>query len=595
MPIPNIPRSRRSESVAEKLSLLARAHRDKRYDLVESLADSIKDSVQYDRQAHGPEPSTDSSADTFLRVVDLPRPWATWAAGWKYCKPLRFFETVGIDRTREPVELLIGFRSAHITDPNREIRVARVDPETGALMQVPSQVWDDMRVDDRRLCRLAFQADVRQHGDAAYLVFYGNPLAELTSYPSDLQVEGNDWKLDIENEYFVAKLSQEMGQLERITSKHEHGLELYAGGKGHGEPPTIDWAHDYVEEGGYQKLRMKDWGECRNYQVIRGPVCTHVRRWGFPHSPIHPVITPSRMHISVLYSFWSGLPVFFKHANMEALVDFRIEAMRDDEWVFSGYSFTKSLWIDRAGKLHEGAVPARDQQDLWGVGFANETSQDAFVALWLRHDVSGRDGLDHGGAPTLHYPGHGQLWSRYPAQGTELTAGTTFHQRNAYLLTSWDSESSSVIERERHRWMNPLELSSDTHLPRPTNPVLVGRLARTGETAETAGPKQEIWNVLREVRDDQLYDVDANVVDLGYVYDVRFVAGVAHVVVTMPHRGRPVHEFLVTQGGGRVTEGIRERVARIPGVNSVAVSTLWNPPWSIARVTEQGRRAIGLS
>ena len=49
-------------------------------------------------------------------------------------------------------------------------------------------------------------------------------------------------------------------------------------------------------------------------------------------------------------------------------------------------------------------------------------------------------------------------------------------------------------------------------------------------------------------------DVDANIVDLGYVYDVRYRSGVGHVVVTMPHRGRPVHEFLVTQGGGRVND-----------------------------------------
>jgi metal-sulfur cluster biosynthetic enzyme len=298
--------------------------------------------------------------------------------------------------------------------------------------------------------------------------------------------------------------------------------------------------------------------------------------------------------MDVTYSFWSGLPTFFKQSSMEALVDFRIEAMRDDEWVFSGYSFTKSLWIDVSGRLHEGPVPSAHQQNLWGVGFANETSRDAFMAMWLDHQVTGRDQIRHGGAPTLQYDGHGQLWSRYPAERTELSAGTTFTQRNAYLLFPWEEDAHRMVERERHRWMNPLELSTDTFNP-ASRATSQGKLARPGETVESAGPKERIWKALREVNDDQLYGVDINIVDLGYVYDVRFRAGVASVVVTMPHRGRPVHDFLVSQGGGRVSEGIQERVMRVPGVKSVVVLLTWNPPWSIARLTATARRAVGLS
>jgi metal-sulfur cluster biosynthetic enzyme len=288
------------------------------------------------------------------------------------------------------------------------------------------------------------------------------------------------------------------------------------------------------------------------------------------------------------------MPTFFKESTMEAIVDFRIEAMRDDEWVFSGYSFTKSLWIDASGKLHEGPVPAEHQKNLWGVGFANDTSHDAFVALWLEHKVTGRDQISHGGAPTLQYEGHGQLWSRYPAERTKLMAGSKFQQRNAYLLLPWKNDAAAVVERDRHRWLNPAELSVDMFMP-PANATAVGQLARPGETPETAGPKLVMWKALREVRDDQLYGADANVVDLGYVYDLRYRAGVAHVTVTMPHRGRPVHEFLVTQGGGRVNEGIQERLMSVPGVRSVVVSLAWNPPWSIGRMTKAGRRALGLN
>jgi len=594
MPNPNVPRNSRTESVDEKLTLLRRAYESKRYELAESLADSIKDSILYDRHTEGANGAPDLGADKFIAVHDLPGPWATWADGWTFCKPVRLFETVGIQRSREPMELLVAFRDQDITDPQREIRVAVVNAANGSLREIPSQVWDDSRRSGQRLCRLAFPADVAQHGDATFLIFYGNTHAEQPEYATDLTTDGQDYQLRIENEHFVVQLADQMGQIERITSKRQHGLELYAGGKGHGEPPTIDWAHDYVEGGGWQKLRMKNWAHCRNFEVIRGPVVTHVRRWGFPHSPVHPAITPSRMHVDVSYSFWTGLPVFFKQSTMEAAKDFRIEAMRDDEWVFSGYSYDKALWIDASGKLHDGPVPAEHQQNLWGVGFANATSKDGFLALWLDHTVTGRNQISHGGVPTLHYDGHGQLWSRYPAERTDLSAGTRFEQRNAYWLLEWNADAADRVERERHRWSNALELDPDMFVP-PTNPTSVSQLARPGETAATAGLKPRIWKVLREVLDDQLYDVDSNIVDFGYVYDVRFRAGVAHVVVTMPHAGRPMHNFLVTQGGGRVDDGIRNRLQRIPGVDSVVVTKSVNPAWTLARLNNAGRRALGLA
>ena len=139
------------------------------------------------------------------------------------------------------------------------------------------------------MCRLVLRVDSPAHARTSYLVLYGNPEAELTTYPTDLRVSGEGYALDIENDYFRASLSRQMGQLERLTLKREHGLELFAGGEGHGEPPGIDWAHDYVTANNFQKMRITNWATCPDYEVIRGPLCTTVRRWGFPHSPIHPV------------------------------------------------------------------------------------------------------------------------------------------------------------------------------------------------------------------------------------------------------------------------------------------------------------------
>ncbi|MEE8146054.1 MAG: iron-sulfur cluster assembly protein, partial [Longimicrobiales bacterium] len=84
-------------------------------------------------------------------------------------------------------------------------------------------------------------------------------------------------------------------------------------------------------------------------------------------------------------------------------------------------------------------------------------------------------------------------------------------------------------------------------------------------------------------------------VDMGLVYDVRVRGATVQVTITMPHEGRPVYEFFVTQGGGRVEEGIRERLQRLPGVRDVVVDFTRDPPWTVNRLTDDGRKALGLT
>jgi metal-sulfur cluster biosynthetic enzyme len=590
----DIPYQDRTDSVQEKLRLLEAAYRAGKLDVAMSLSESAKDTLTFERHLQAKLPKPVVSPDHFTAVKDLPKAWADWARGWKNCQSISLFETVGIERSGEPVDLALAFPCDHSTDLGRELRVARVDAGGGTLKEVPCQVHAEVRRGKERHCRLVVQADVPAHQQATYLVFYDNVLAERPGHSTDLHTRGEGYALDIENDYFTARLSHQEGQLERLIYKRQHGLELYAGGKGHGEPPGIDWAHDYVDSGHFQKLRMRNWASCPNYEVVRGPLCTRVRRWGFPHSPLHPVFTPSRVHMEQTYIFHAGLPYFFKEGRMDVVKDVTIEAIRDDEWVFSGYSFTDTLWFDRRGKLHEGTVPKESAEDLWGVGFYNRQSHDAFVALWLEHAAEGFDGLTHGGVPTLHYDGHGQLWSRYPANHAMLKAGTSIRQKNAYLVSPFEGQDATAkLERLRHQLLNPLDAHA-AELPRAAANGARGALAKPGENAETAPNKPAIWKALGEVRDEQLYNIDANIVDMGYVYDVSEHDGIVTVLVTMPHRGRPEYNFLVTAGGGRVEPGIRERLLKLKGVREVIVDFTWNPPWTVSRLTDAGRRALGL-
>lgn len=587
-----IPFEDRTDSVSDKLRLLQAAYAAGELELAMSLAETAKESLIFERRSR-PKGQPDISADRFVAVTELPRPWSAWAAGWESCKPIQLFETVGIERAGEPVELTVAFGASQAEDLGRELRLARVDG--GALRQIPCQIDDELQHAGERRARITFQADVPGHGQAHYLLFFQNPLAERPDVATDLVIHGEGYGLQIDNRYFRANLSSQMGQLERLIYKREHGLELYAGGKGHGEPPGIDWAHDYVDAGHFQKLRMRNWPRCPNFEVTSGPLGASVRRWGFPFSPLHPVFTPSRVHMDQRYVFYAGLPYFFKEGRIDVVKDVDIAAMRDDEWVFSGYSFTETLWIDSRGKLHEGAVPADQTENLWGVGFFHRDSRDAFVALWLDHSATGFREPTHGGAPTLNYAGHGQLWSRYPAQETTLKAGASIRQRNAYAVLPYDGpQAGENLERLRHQLLNPLKVqASDVPKVQSVTSAVVP-LARPGETKPTAPLKPAIWKALAEVRDEQLYTAKASIVDLGYVYDVRERDGRVTVVVTMPHRGRPVYEFLASAGGGRIEPGIRECVMKVPGARDVQVEFTWNPPWTASRLNDRGRDALGM-
>jgi metal-sulfur cluster biosynthetic enzyme len=584
----------RTDRFEEKLKQLGIAWKRKDFRLARALTNSLRSTAIQAQAEEEPPGEPLFSAARYQEVESLPAPLNKWAQGWKYCKILTLEETIGQARSAEPVEVWLSFPGEQVTFLARELRVARVSD--GKLQETPSQVCSEVRRGSERVCRFLFMADTGAHQKQTYVVFYGNPDAELPEYPTDLVTTGEGFGLDIENQFYKASLSRQMGQLERLTLKREHGLELFSGGEGHGEPPGIDWAHDYVASGSFQKLRITLWDTCPDYEVIRGPLCTTIRRWGFPYSPVHPIFSPSRLNFDVEYRFYAGLPWFHKSGRMEATKSFEAEALRDDEWVFSGHSFTDRVWMSRDGKLHTGEVAPQSQDNLWGVGFFNKESKDSFIALFLEHKAEGLPELKHSGAPTMSYRWHGQLWSRYPLPGKQVPAGAVLHEKNAYVMLPFSAnDGPRLIEELRQRLINPLVVSAG-ELPKG-KVESPGQLARPGEASDSLISKKVLWDALRDCKDAQLYTADINIVDLGLVYDVRVRGDVVTVVMTMPHRGRPRAGYF---GHGSISVHptvslpVEERLMKVPGVRQVVVKQTWEPAWSSNQLTTEGRKKLGL-
>ena len=91
-------------------------------------------------------------------------------------------------------------------------------------------------------------------------------------------------------------------------------------------------------------------------------------------------------------------------------------------------------------------------------------------------------------------------------------------------------------------------------------------------------------NLLEALKDVEDPERPVNIVDLGLVYGVRLEAGTAVVDLTFTAMGCPASDFIL--------EDVRERLLREPGVSDVRVNVVWSPPWTSARLTQDGRDAL---
>jgi metal-sulfur cluster biosynthetic enzyme len=103
-------------------------------------------------------------------------------------------------------------------------------------------------------------------------------------------------------------------------------------------------------------------------------------------------------------------------------------------------------------------------------------------------------------------------------------------------------------------------------------------------------PHDALWDALREVRDPEM---GISLVDMGLVVGARVVSDqggqgdIAHVTLTYTAMGCP--------GMQMIEEDVRARLLAVPGVCAVELETVWEPVWTKARLTAEGRDALLLS
>lgn len=78
-----------------------------------------------------------------------------------------------------------------------------------------------------------------------------------------------------------------------------------------------------------------------------------------------------------------------------------------------------------------------------------------------------------------------------------------------------------------------------------------------------------------------------NIIDLGLVYEVRFPsAGIIEVVMTLSTPHCPM--------GDAITGGVRNVLSHTFPDHMIQVELVWDPPWGFDRISEEGKRQLGL-
>jgi metal-sulfur cluster biosynthetic enzyme len=101
---------------------------------------------------------------------------------------------------------------------------------------------------------------------------------------------------------------------------------------------------------------------------------------------------------------------------------------------------------------------------------------------------------------------------------------------------------------------------------------------------------EEVYSALKECYDPE---IPVNIVDLGLIYEVRVKPAAEassgediEIEMTLTAPGCPA--------SGHITDQVKQRLLRLPGVAKAAVELVWYPQWSPERLSPDARKKLGI-
>ena len=94
--------------------------------------------------------------------------------------------------------------------------------------------------------------------------------------------------------------------------------------------------------------------------------------------------------------------------------------------------------------------------------------------------------------------------------------------------------------------------------------------------------QEDITNALRTVIDPE---IGLNIVDLGLIYEIQINEGKATVKMTLTTPGCPMH--------ATISQEVKEKVESLNGINEAIVQIVWDPPWTMDRMSDEAKKEMG--
>ena len=93
---------------------------------------------------------------------------------------------------------------------------------------------------------------------------------------------------------------------------------------------------------------------------------------------------------------------------------------------------------------------------------------------------------------------------------------------------------------------------------------------------------EQIRNSLKQCMDPE---IPINIVDMGLIYGINVSDNNdVNIKMTMTTQGCPLHETLVSD--------VTRYAKKVPGVNNVKVDIVWDPPWSIDKMSDEAKAML---
>lgn len=288
-------------------------------------------------------------------------------------------------RSRWPVTLGVPIRGTPVDDPASYLYLVRYDARTGNA-PVPLQVLDVVSPqyspqlerfqadakqpaappeETTRLYEICFPVDIAARGSNCYVLYYGAPAAPVTRATPEapLAYAGDNPGITIDTGPVQFNVDPLSGSLLTFVPRFGASPMLYSFAQDRKKPifyspdtwaPPMYWGHVNAWDIG------KPGPDCPQFTFRQGPLAYRSFRVGS-------MVRSNDTKTSVTCTYFAGMPFFYESSFMEFTHDTQVNAVRNNEVVFSRGQMTHAVWPDENGAIRTALLyDEKDKLKIFG-------------------------------------------------------------------------------------------------------------------------------------------------------------------------------------------------------------------------------------